>query len=65
MAQERKGRCIMNLWAARTFKNRTWHTVRYYATQSEAASFAVAAMADGGEWDIKEVPLEEANKAGA
>jgi hypothetical protein len=55
----------MNLWAARTLKNRTWHAVRYYATQSEAASFAVAAMADGGEWDIKEVPLEEANKAGA
>jgi len=53
----------MNLWAVRIFKDHTWHTIRYYATQSEAASFAVAAMTGGGEWDIKEVPLEEANKA--
>ncbi len=55
----------MNLWAVRVFRNRTWHAVRYYATQSEAASFAVAAMVGGGEWDIKEVPLEEANRASA
>jgi hypothetical protein len=55
----------MNLWAVRIHRNRTWHAVRYYATQSEAASFAVALMANGGEYDIKEVSLEEANRVGA
>jgi hypothetical protein len=55
----------MNLWTVRTFRNRTWHVVRCYATQSEAASFAVAVMTGGGEWDIKEMSVEDAIKAGA
>jgi hypothetical protein len=52
----------MMLYAVRLFINDKWHTIRTYGTRSEAELFAHLLQP---EWDIKEVSVEEAIKAGA
>ncbi len=54
----------MMLFAARIFKNGQWHVVRFYSTH-EAAEFFASSMLSGSVWDVKEMPLEAANRVGA
>ena len=48
----------MKIYLVRLFNGKEWHTIRSYATRSEAELFA-SLLAP--EWDIKEVSIEEAN----
>ena len=50
------------VYAVRLFINDKWRTIRTYGTRSEAELFAHLLQP---EWDIKEVSVEEAIKAGA
>jgi hypothetical protein len=52
----------MKVYAVRLFNGKQWHTIRTYAIRSEAELFASLLLP---EWDIKEVSVEEAIKAGA
>jgi hypothetical protein len=52
----------MVIFAVRLFIDKQWHTIRTYGTRSEAELFASLLQP---EWDIKEVTVEEAIKAGA
>jgi hypothetical protein len=52
----------MQLYAVRLLGDKGWHTIRTYGTRSEAELFASLLLP---EWDIKEVSVEEAIKAGA
>jgi hypothetical protein len=52
----------MTIFAVRLFIDKQWHTIRTYGTRSEAELFASLLQP---EWDIKEVTVEEAIKAGA
>jgi hypothetical protein len=52
----------MKLYAVRLFINNEWRTIRTYGTRGEAELFAHLLQP---EWDIKEVSVEEAIKAGA
>jgi hypothetical protein len=48
----------MFIYAVRLFKHHQWHTIRTYATKSEALEFAE--LLDN-QWDIKEMSLDQAN----
>ena len=48
----------MKIYLVRLFNGNGWHTIRSYATRSEAELFASLLSP---EWDIKEVSIEEAN----
>ena len=52
----------MTLYAVRLFGDRGWHIIRTYATRGEAELFASLLLP---EWDVKEMSVEEAIKAGA
>jgi len=52
----------MTIYAVRLFNGKQWHTIRTYGTRSEAELFASLLLP---EWDIKEISVEEAIKAGA
>jgi len=52
-----EGITIMDLFLVRLFNGKSWHTIRSYAIESEAESFAAGLSA---EWDIKRVSLDQA-----
>jgi hypothetical protein len=54
----------MMLYAARIWKDKQWHVVRFYDTY-EAAEFFASSMLSKSEWDVKAMTLESANQVGA
>lgn len=54
----------MLVYAARIWKDKQWHVVRFYDTY-EAAEFFASSMLNGSEWDVKPMSLESANQIGA
>jgi hypothetical protein len=54
----------MMVYAARIWKDKSWHVVRFYDTYEAAEFFASVALSKS-EWDVKPMTLDNANAAGA